>query len=59
MLNIMAIFGDPSVEASPYWKWFLVNYAEQLANRYKAEEPDIPTSWNAITKEKAFESLEK
>ncbi|XP_064116824.1 interferon-induced very large GTPase 1-like [Macrobrachium nipponense] len=52
------IQGDASVEATPYWKWFLVKYERQLAERYKAERPDIPTSWKTITKEAALKFLE-
>ncbi|XP_064084233.1 interferon-induced very large GTPase 1-like isoform X1 [Macrobrachium nipponense] len=51
------IHGDISVEATPYWKWFLVKYERQLAERYRAERPDIPESWKQITKDMARESL--
>lgn len=52
------IQGDASTEATPYWKWFLVKYERQLAERYRAERPDIPTSWKNITEEAALKSLE-
>ncbi|XP_068201074.1 interferon-induced very large GTPase 1-like [Palaemon carinicauda] len=51
------IQGDASVEATPYWKWFLVKYESQLAEIYDAERPDIPSSWKTITKEDALNSL--
>lgn len=51
------IHGDISVEATPYWKWFLVKYERQLAERYIAERPDIPDSWKQITKDMARQSL--
>ncbi|XP_068226808.1 interferon-induced very large GTPase 1-like isoform X3 [Palaemon carinicauda] len=53
------IQGDISVEATPYWKWFLVKYESLLADRYHAQRPDIPESWREITKEMARESLNK
>ncbi|XP_068226818.1 interferon-induced very large GTPase 1-like isoform X6 [Palaemon carinicauda] len=53
------IHGDISVEATPYWKWFLVKYESRLAKRYHAQRPDIPESWREITKEMARESLNK
>ncbi|XP_066938485.1 interferon-induced very large GTPase 1-like [Macrobrachium rosenbergii] len=52
------IQGDATAEATPYWKWFLVKYERQLAQKYGAERPDIPTSWKNITKEAALKSLE-
>lgn len=51
------IHGDVSVEATPYWKWFLVKYEAQLAEVFKAKRPDIPSSWTYITKEDAMNSL--
>ncbi|XP_064090010.1 interferon-induced very large GTPase 1-like isoform X1 [Macrobrachium nipponense] len=53
------IHGDLSVEATPYWKWFLVQYEAQLAEVFEAERPDIPSSWRRITKDDALNSLEK
>nr|ANH79230.1 VLIG1 [Macrobrachium rosenbergii] len=52
------IHGDPSVEATPYWKWFLVKYESQLAQAFEAERPDIPSSWERISKDDALNSLE-
>ncbi|XP_068218830.1 interferon-induced very large GTPase 1-like [Palaemon carinicauda] len=51
------IHGDASVDATPYWKWFLVKYEAELANRFNAARPSIPSSWTRITKEDAENSI--
>ncbi|XP_068218831.1 interferon-induced very large GTPase 1-like [Palaemon carinicauda] len=51
------IHGDASVDATPYWKWFLVKYEAELANRFNAGRPSIPSSWTRITKEDAENSI--
>lgn len=53
------INGDPSIEASSYWKWFMATYSYQLAKLYNAVEPDIPGPWKSLNKEKEIEKLRK
>ncbi|CAB4008032.1 interferon-induced very large GTPase 1-like, partial [Paramuricea clavata] len=40
---------DPSFETSTYWQWFMATYSKELAEHYKAEEPDIPVAWKKRT----------
>ncbi|XP_064624089.1 interferon-induced very large GTPase 1-like [Lineus longissimus] len=44
-------------ENAKYWMWFLKTYKYQLKDLYKAKLPNIPKSWESITKDKAIESL--
>ncbi|KAK7078103.1 hypothetical protein SK128_010609 [Halocaridina rubra] len=53
------IHSDALTEISDFWKWFMVQYSEDLADRYHAEVPAIPGAWRKITMEMAKESLEK
>uniref|UniRef100_A0A3Q4M8I4 VLIG-type G domain-containing protein n=1 Tax=Neolamprologus brichardi TaxID=32507 RepID=A0A3Q4M8I4_NEOBR len=48
---------DPSVEASDYWKYVLVKYNEQFAEKYDAKPADVPQAWRSITKEQALKGL--
>ncbi|KAI5607888.1 interferon-induced very large GTPase 1-like, partial [Silurus asotus] len=48
---------DMLIEASDYWKYVLVTFNKQFADRYKAEPAVYPDAWNKITKEQAFISL--
>ncbi|KAI5102659.1 interferon-induced very large GTPase 1-like, partial [Silurus meridionalis] len=48
---------DMLIEASDYWKYVLVTFNKQFADRYKAEPAVYPDAWNEITKEQAFISL--
>ncbi|XP_054476804.1 up-regulator of cell proliferation-like [Anoplopoma fimbria] len=49
---------DPSIEASDYWKYVLVQYNDRFAQEYKAKPADVPEAWRRITKEQALKGLE-
>ncbi len=53
------INGDPSLESSSYWKWFMATFSAKLADEYGAKEPDIPSTWKTLTKEQEIEKLRK
>ncbi|XP_053489620.1 up-regulator of cell proliferation-like, partial [Ictalurus furcatus] len=48
---------DMSIEASDYWKYVLVTFNTQFAERYKALPAVYPDAWKTITKDQAFISL--
>ncbi|XP_063350730.1 up-regulator of cell proliferation-like [Pelmatolapia mariae] len=48
---------DPSIEASDYWKYVLVKYNEQFAEKYDTKPADVPQAWRSITKEQALKGL--
>ncbi|XP_071779265.1 interferon-induced very large GTPase 1-like [Centroberyx gerrardi] len=48
---------DPSIEASDYWKYVLVQYNDRFAKRYKAKPADVPEAWRSITKQQALKGL--
>ncbi|XP_062293239.1 up-regulator of cell proliferation-like [Scomber scombrus] len=48
---------DPSIEASDYWKYVLVQYNDRFAEEYKAKPADVPEAWRRITKEQALKGL--
>ena len=52
-----AIPPDPSFEASTYWQWFMATFSKQLAKHYKAEKPDIPSTWKKRTFKEARAQL--
>ena len=39
---------DLGAESSPYWKWFLANYCDEIADYYRAKTSDIPESWKSL-----------
>uniref|UniRef100_A0A4W6FG26 VLIG-type G domain-containing protein n=1 Tax=Lates calcarifer TaxID=8187 RepID=A0A4W6FG26_LATCA len=41
---------DPTIEASDYWKYVLVQYNDRFAQEYKAKPADAPEAWRRITK---------
>ena len=50
---------DSSFEASIYWKWFMATFANELAEHYDAEKPDIPSAWENISFEEAKKYLQE
>ncbi|XP_076144681.1 interferon-induced very large GTPase 1-like [Alosa pseudoharengus] len=50
---------DPSIQASDYWKYVMVKFNQQFAERYKAKPANIPIVWLLITKEQAEDSLKE
>ncbi|XP_053488102.1 up-regulator of cell proliferation-like [Ictalurus furcatus] len=48
---------DMFIEASDYWKYVLVTFNTQFAERYKALPAVYPDAWKTITKDQAFISL--
>uniref|UniRef100_A0A4W6FFN2 VLIG-type G domain-containing protein n=1 Tax=Lates calcarifer TaxID=8187 RepID=A0A4W6FFN2_LATCA len=48
---------DPTIEASDYWKYVLVQYNDRFAQEYKAKPADVPEAWRRITKEQALKGL--
>ena len=39
---------DLGAESSSYWKWFLANYCDKIADYYGAKASDIPLSWKTL-----------
>ncbi|XP_060790822.1 up-regulator of cell proliferation-like [Neoarius graeffei] len=50
---------DMFIEASDYWKYVLVTFNQQFAERYEAKPAMYPGAWNKITKENALSSLKR
>lgn len=48
---------DPSIEASDYWKYVLVQYNDSFAKEYNAKPADVPEAWRSITKQQALKGL--
>uniref|UniRef100_UPI003AAE1B2A interferon-induced very large GTPase 1-like n=1 Tax=Centroberyx gerrardi TaxID=166262 RepID=UPI003AAE1B2A len=48
---------DPSIEASDYWKYVLVQYNDRFALTYELQPADIPGAWRSITKQQALKAL--
>ncbi|XP_062272120.1 interferon-induced very large GTPase 1-like [Scomber scombrus] len=48
---------DPSIDASDYWKYVLVQYNDRFAKKYQAKPADVPDAWRRITKEQALKGL--
>ncbi|XP_056232364.1 up-regulator of cell proliferation-like [Seriola aureovittata] len=48
---------DPTVEASDYWKYVLVQYNDKFAQKFKALPADVPEVWRSITKQQALNGL--
>ncbi|KAK7078102.1 hypothetical protein SK128_010608 [Halocaridina rubra] len=53
------IDGDVSLEASLYWKRFMVKFGSQLAEVYHAEPPEVPQAWRTITIDRVRKSLNR
>ena len=51
------ISADSSLNVSLYWKWFLGNYAKDVAGLYNMQEENIP--WKPFTVEEAKQGLKK
>ncbi|KAF5894292.1 up-regulator of cell proliferation-like, partial [Clarias magur] len=50
---------DMTIEASDYWKYVLVTFNKQFAERYKALPAVYPDAWKGINKEQALISLKQ
>ena len=48
---------DPTIEASDYWKYVLVQYNDRFAEEYKAKPADVPEAWRRLTKDQALKGL--
>lgn len=48
---------DPTIEASDYWKYVLVQYNDRFAVEYEAKPAKIPEAWRRLTKEQALKGL--
>ncbi|KAM6950361.1 up-regulator of cell proliferation-like [Lycodopsis pacificus] len=48
---------DPTIEASDYWKYVLVQYNDRFTEEYKAKPADVPQAWRSIGKEEALKGL--
>ncbi|KAM9766139.1 up-regulator of cell proliferation-like [Menidia menidia] len=51
------ILPDPTIEASDYWKFIMVRYNEQFAERCKAKPADVPEAWKKIPTKDALIGL--
>ncbi len=38
-----------SFEASNYWQWFVATFERELAEHYKAKQPEIPLAWKLLS----------
>ncbi|KAK2920460.1 hypothetical protein Q8A73_002664 [Channa argus] len=48
---------DPTIEASDYWKYVLVQYNDRIAQEFGTKPADVPDLWRSITMEKAQKGL--
>ncbi|MGH0192128.1 UNVERIFIED_CONTAM: hypothetical protein FKN15_004117 [Acipenser sinensis] len=48
---------DPSIEPSDYWKYVLVTFNKEFANKYGENPADIPAKWKDVTQDQAMKSL--
>ena len=48
---------DRSTKMSPYWKWFIVQFQNDLKNHYKIDQSSIPPSWKKIKWQEAANCL--
>ncbi|KAF0022293.1 hypothetical protein F2P81_025441 [Scophthalmus maximus] len=48
---------DPTIEASDYWKYVLVQYNDRFAEEFEAKPAKIPEVWKRLTKEQALRGL--
>ncbi|KAM9398969.1 up-regulator of cell proliferation-like [Salvelinus alpinus] len=53
------ITGDPSIEASEYWKYVMATFNERIAEDTNALPADIPEDWKALTCDDAIRSLKR
>ncbi|XP_063049244.1 interferon-induced very large GTPase 1-like [Engraulis encrasicolus] len=52
------ITGDASIEATAYWKFFMANFNEQIAQDCGLNPATIPDDWKALKEEDAIKSLQ-
>ncbi|KAM9466389.1 up-regulator of cell proliferation-like [Clarias gariepinus] len=50
---------DMTIQASDYWKYVLVTFNKQFAERFKAEPAVYPDEWKGINKDQALISLKQ
>ncbi len=50
---------DASIQASDYWKYVMVRFNNQFAQKYNALPANIPLTWKSITKQQAENSLKE
>ncbi|XP_037649643.1 up-regulator of cell proliferation-like [Sebastes umbrosus] len=48
---------DPTIQASDYWKYILVQYNDKFAQEFNAKPADVPKAWRNITKKQALKGL--
>ena len=46
-------------DTSLYWKWFVANHIDKLAEHYSVKICPIPDSWKSVTWEQAKEEMER
>ncbi|XP_034146974.1 interferon-induced very large GTPase 1 isoform X2 [Esox lucius] len=51
------ISGDPSIEASDYWKYVMATFNERIAKDNDGHPADIPEDWKTLTTEDAMKCL--
>ena len=49
---------DMSAQCSTYWKWFVGNYSEEIADHFNAKANEIPRAWKELEWEAARGELE-
>ncbi|XP_063060755.1 interferon-induced very large GTPase 1-like [Engraulis encrasicolus] len=50
---------DSTIEASAYWKFFMVKFNDQIAKHHGLNPAIIPDDWKALTKDDALKGLQK
>lgn len=51
--------GDSTIEATAYWKFFMANYNDQIAQDSDLQPANIPDDWKELSKEDAVNSLKQ
>ena len=49
---------DSTFEASNYWQWFIATFSRELAEHYKAKQPEIPLAWKHLSFREVREKLQ-
>ena len=48
---------DPAPQGSLYWKYFVARYKNEIAKRFGAKPPAVPTSWSRVGRNQVMQSL--
>ncbi|XP_063060752.1 interferon-induced very large GTPase 1-like [Engraulis encrasicolus] len=51
--------GDPTLQATAYWKFFMANFNEEIAKDYDLNPAIIPDDWKLLTQADALKNLQQ